>query len=158
VVKLSLPTPKLSPERKSLIKRIAKNVIKATAFGILFYFITKTILSMVSTFPSSFVPQQLMNNFTFFLQAELVLIVASELASGTILDPAFTFAKALAPLVVTLSSIQYATITISMESAEAAIAISVNLQQVLTVFVILELINIARATMNVASFVIRKVK
>jgi hypothetical protein len=99
-----------------------------------------------------------MDNFTFFLQAELVLIVASELASGTILDPAFTFAKALAPLVVILSSIQYAAITIPMESAEAAIAISVNLQQVLTVFAILELINIARATMNVASFIIRKVK
>jgi len=103
-------------------------------------------------------PSELLDNFTVFLQIYMVLIIASTLASDTLLEPVFIFAKALAPIITTLISLDYAIITIPFESQGTTVTVSINLQLALAVILVISLINLAKAILQVQFFIQKRVE
>jgi len=157
MVKLGLHSDFLSKHKKILFQ-ILKKVAKATVLAIVFYIVFPVLLSFIAGFPTGFMPSELLDNCTVFLQIYMALIVASTLASDTILEPVFIFAKALAPIVTTLMSLDYAIITLPFGSQEATVTVSINLQLAIMVILVISLINLAKTILQVLSFIQKRIE
>jgi hypothetical protein len=157
MVNLGLHSDFLSEHKKTIVQTL-KKVAKATVLAVVFYVVAYFFLSFMARIPSEFVPPQLLDNFTVFLEIYMALIVASVLASGTVLEPVFSFAKALAPIITTLLSIDYATVTMPFTSQEATVTISINLQLAIVLLLTISLLNLTRETLHVMSFIQKRVQ
>lgn len=150
MVRISLKT--ITKHKKKIIQ-IIKRIIKATVVAAIFYAAVIFPLSLAYGFLAGLVPVPLLDNVMPFLWAYWALTVISVLVGGTVAEPFISFLRALLPIAATLSTMNYAVITIQVEE----VTVSVNLQTVLIIVLMISLIGVARAAVQTLSFIYRRV-
>jgi hypothetical protein len=136
--------------------RAAKNILKATIYLIAFLLIDHFIFPVVSSLIEG---QPLSNLFTDSVTVFLIFSILSALASGTVLQPAFSFARALVPIAFTVLAYEdhVLTITLGEAAAPASVTLSVDIGTVLIFLLLLDLILLARETLQLLGSINKRV-
>ena len=146
-------------DHKPFVKQMIKNVIKTVIYGVIFYFMFSFLFRALNSVSSTFGQNRLLSNFEMCLYVTCALTLAATLTSGTILNPAFDVAKALAPIIATLISLEYSTITITMPLGNnGSVSLTIGVQIILVCILLLSLLGLARSIFNVLSFLQKKIK
>lgn len=135
---------------------MAKNVLKATAYIVIFLLINSFVFPQISSLIKG---QSLAPLFIDSVTVFFIFSILGALTSGTILQPAFSFARALVPIAFTVLAYENHVLTITFGEAAASqsVTLSIDIGTLLIFLLLLDLILLARETLQLLGFINKRI-
>ena len=142
--------------------RVFKAVIVGTVTFLLYYVLPTLLFSAFPTenLPSEFDPyfSRYENLFYIFATIIICFAVVNQLSSGTILQHAFSIAKAIILIIYFIYALEGGILTLSMSLEGMAVNIVANLTAFLAILISVNLLTVAKSMFEAINFLLQKVE
>lgn len=142
--------------RKGFMKKLIPRILKAALWGT-FTFVFVYYLPML-LYPMDLLPLDFNQFFYLFVGIAVFFAVITKLFSGTILEHAFSIARALVMIVYFIVVLNGGIISLTMPMEEAAVNLVVDLKAILAILILVNLLGIAKSMFHVTMFLAKKVE
>ena len=142
--------------KKSFIKKMVPNVIKAAVWGIITYVLIGYLPTLL--FPIGFLPFGYNQLFDLFVGIAVFFAVITNLFSGTIFGYAFNIARALIMIIYFIVAFNGGIISLTMPMQEFTVSLVVDVKAFLLILVLVNLLGIGKSLLQVTGFLAKKVE
>jgi len=141
---------------KGLIKKLIPRVIKAAIWGTLTFVFVYYLPTLI--YPMDLLPAGYNQFFYLFAAIAVFFAVVTKLFSGTILEHAFSIAKALIIIIYFITVFNGGIISLTMPMEEATVKLVVDLKAILVILILVNLLGIAKSMFQLTRFLAKKVE
>lgn len=141
---------------KGLVKKLIPRILKAAIWGTLTFVFVYYLPTLI--YPMSFLPVGYNNFFYLFAGIYVFFAVITKLFSGTILEYAFSIAKALIIIIYFITVFNGGIVSLTMPMEEATVNLVVDLKAILTILILVNLLGIAKTMFQLTRFLAKKVE
>jgi len=142
--------------KKTLIRKMIPNVLKAAVWGIITYVFVGYLPTLI--FPMDFLPFGYNQLFDLFVGIAVFFAVITNLFSGTIFGYAFNIAKGLVMIIYFIIAFNGGIISLTMAMSEVVVSLVVDVKAFLVILVLVNLLGIGKTLLQVTSFLAKKVE
>jgi hypothetical protein len=139
---------------RALIKRIALRVFKAALWGFVTYLLVYYPVRLL--YPLEALPFEYSQLFNVFVTMVVFFAVATKLFSGTILEYAFSMAKALFIIIYFLYAFNGGVISLTVPVSETTVNLVLDLRAFLAMLIFVNLLALAKSVLQATDFLARK--
>jgi len=140
---------------RGLIEKSIPRIIKAAVWGALTYVFAYYLPMLM--FPMDILPIEYGQLFYLFVGIIVFFAVVTKLFSGTILEYAFSIARALIMILYLIAVFNGGIISFAVSMEEASVNLAVNLEALLTILILVNLLGIAKSMLQATNFLAKKI-
>jgi len=142
--------------RKGLMKMLIPRVLKAALWGTFTFVFVYYLPTLI--YPMDLLPVGYNQFFYLFAGIAVFFAVVTKLFSGTILEYAFSIAKALIIIIYFITVFNGGIIRLTMPMEEATVNLVVDLKAILVILILVNLLGIAKSMFQLTRFLAKKVE
>jgi len=142
--------------KRAFIKNIILRVLKAASWGFVTYILV--YYPLVLMYPSGAMPFEYSQLFNVFVAMVVFFAVITKLFSGTILEYAFSVAKALFMIIYFFYAFNGGAIGLTVPVSETTVNLVLDLRAFLAVLILVNLLALSKSVLQATEFLARKVE
>jgi len=142
--------------RKRLMKKLIPRVLKATLWGTLTFVFVYYLPTLI--YPMELLPLEYSQLFYLFVGITVFFAVVTKLFSGTILEYAFSIARALIVIIYFIAVFNGGIISLTMPMEGVAVNLVADLKAFLAILILINLLGVAKSMFQVTKFLVEKVE
>jgi len=142
--------------REGLIKKLIPRVLKATLWGTLTFVFVYSLPTLI--YPMELLPLEYSQLFYLFVGIAVFFAFVTKLFSGTILEYAFSIARALIMIIYFIAVFNGGIISLTMPMEGATVNLVADLKAFLAILILVNLLGVAKSMFQVTKFLAEKVE